>query len=82
MEHVVLQCPQLRPGQPSGLSLAQALGFRPGPPLGGAAVTSDVPLREEAGGSAQAEAGRVIERTKRRLECWRQRTLEYMKRTN
>ncbi|KAH9369795.1 hypothetical protein HPB48_021768 [Haemaphysalis longicornis] len=42
VKHVVLECPQLIPAQPSGLTLERALGFWPDLPPGGAAVASDV----------------------------------------
>lgn len=42
VEHVMLACPQLQPAQPRGLTLEQALGFRPDLPPGDAAVASEV----------------------------------------
>lgn len=79
VEHVVLACPQLQPAQPSGLTLEQALGFWPDLPPGGTAVASDVASEvNRAGAVGAVQVTEVIERTKRRLECWRQRSLECM----
>ncbi|KAH9371013.1 hypothetical protein HPB48_017002 [Haemaphysalis longicornis] len=69
IEHVVLSCPRLEPKQPSGVSLEQALGFGQTGPSGGAAATSD--------GRDRGAVTAIIDRTKRRLEVWRSRTMAW-----
>ncbi|KAH9360917.1 hypothetical protein HPB48_003584 [Haemaphysalis longicornis] len=70
IEHVVLSCPRLEPKQPSGVSLEQALGFGQTGPSGGAAATSD--------GRDRGAVTAIIDRTKRRLEVWRSRTMAWV----
>ncbi|KAH9363767.1 hypothetical protein HPB48_020101 [Haemaphysalis longicornis] len=70
IEHVVLSCPRLAPQQPSGVSLEQALGFGQTGPSGGAAATSD--------GRDREAVTAIIDRTKRRLEVWRSRTMAWV----